>query len=259
MGDQPFSPSHNLTLLAAIAWGLHDAKGRKEFSNFGTDAERRQARVLDSLAYLLVSREANQVIAVGLRLRSDESGLEVLVAENEDPLEATLNHLTYIIRCLREIYAELPVQDKLRITSFYPSDTESSFERKSIRLECAIIKHSRAKLSQRFRKYSRYMHFIETAEDVCGLPAAQRADITNDEERRYLHALQTSEQCSREDVETQVKVIQSFLAISELDEFSDADADDVRILLHRMTAWKEKVQRSNSYRRQWDAYTACKR
>ncbi|KZV67794.1 hypothetical protein PENSPDRAFT_754680 [Peniophora sp. CONT] len=242
---------HDINVLSIIARGLNEINGipgRKEFSTFGYEAERRQARVLDSLAYLLVSRE-KQLVAVGLRLRDGGSGLELLVNEDGDALETTLDHLKDIVRRLREIHAELPLDDRpSRISWTYPSDTESCFERKVVRIECAVIKHSWQRLLRRFRKRSQYIDFMNTARDVCGLPAAERTDITSEGDRDRLHALQTSKSPSRDDVENQLQAIESFVAISELPEFGDTQADDVRVLLHILNTWKEMVQRNNSYR-----------
>ncbi|VDB85178.1 unnamed protein product [Peniophora sp. CBMAI 1063] len=253
MGDAPSSPTHDLTLLSIIAQGLSSSKGRKEFSTFGSDLDRRQARVLDSLAYLLVSREEKQVVAVGLRLRDEGPGLELLVSDSGDCLQATLTHSIHIVRRLRDIHLALPLQDKpSRIDTLPTSDPDSYLGRLIIDLERAIIEHSRIKLLHRFRKHSRYRHFLDTARDVYGLPVAARADITDDIERAHLRTLQTSELFPRDEFESQLRVI------GLLGNNCDVTVDGLRLLLHSMAGWKERIQRINSYRRSWDAYTSCR-
>ncbi|KAJ7785873.1 hypothetical protein B0H16DRAFT_1205380, partial [Mycena metata] len=89
--------------LAFVARGLDEATGNQRRGDaFDKHIEGRQAHVLDSLAYVLVSQPRAQVVAVAAELRQD--GVGILVAENRPPLPTISLHLNKLFKTLKQIH-----------------------------------------------------------------------------------------------------------------------------------------------------------
>ncbi|KAJ6573842.1 hypothetical protein DFH09DRAFT_830397, partial [Mycena vulgaris] len=199
--------------LAFVARGLDKANSAgqrrtKSQSSLEDDLHlvQRQAVVLDSLAYVLVQKE-NQVVAIGVQLLQnadpDKCGTVILVAENRAPLPSAVEHLRDIFERLHRIRSQQPLLmpggKRVPVGPPIPSATDSDFERGPLDLEVAILIYSWKQVKHRVMKHDRHLDFIETANDVCDLPAQERIDL-DDDEREFLRRLQSSPDLDRDQI-----------------------------------------------------------
>ncbi|KAJ7693973.1 hypothetical protein B0H17DRAFT_846655, partial [Mycena rosella] len=177
--------------LAFVARGLDETalqqRQGKAQSSIDETLIQRGAATLDSLAYVLVSRPQNQVVAVGARVLEsavpDEPGIIIFATENQTPVPGLIEHLQNIFTRLQRVHALLPPQPTenrrfpLLIAAFLPSSTKSDFERELINLELSILVHAWKTVQRRFQKEDRHLRFLATARDICGPPAQSLADL----------------------------------------------------------------------------------
>ncbi|KAJ7467142.1 hypothetical protein FB451DRAFT_1178374 [Mycena latifolia] len=185
--------------LAFVARGLdeaNDAARRNEADAVTVDPLiRRQADILDSLAYVLVGQETGQVVAVAGQIQQTNDGAKVLllVAENRPVLPGVIPHIRDIFQRLQRIRAALPPNLKANMGSpRYISDkTGSTFERELLGLEISILAYSEPKLKQRITKNFRVQNFTRAVEDICG-PPAQDMEGLDETQKEILARLQSS-------------------------------------------------------------------
>ncbi|KZV62677.1 hypothetical protein PENSPDRAFT_758539 [Peniophora sp. CONT] len=256
-----FEPESDPDYLAIISRGFDETSSSTSRESFEVSKPKpivkRQAGVLNSLAYLLLSRAQKQVVAIGVRhcTINGQAGFEYLIAENSNTPETATVHLENIFEKLREVKA-LRTENggSPRIPTIFTSDTRSPLELKVIDFEKMVVRYSWAKLKQRIKKNSRHMNFLNTAHDVCGPSAEKHDGFADDDERDLLHSLQRPDGAWLDNVRTQLETIESLVELSEQDALSDTDADDVRIFLHHTVGWKEKLVESGRSVT-WNKYT----
>ncbi|KAJ7497774.1 hypothetical protein FB451DRAFT_1212701 [Mycena latifolia] len=189
--------------LAFIARGLdkaNDPHQRRESKSTITDSLLlRQAAVLDSLAYICVSKAEKQVIAIGVEsLPTPGPSIRIHVAENRFPLPDVVSHLQDVFSRLHQIHALQPPLEAHGKGSPkippYIAGPSTDFERGLVDLECVIIKHSWAKTRQRAMNGSRSINFLNTLADVIGLPSHERLNDLDEHERTLLGKLQAGRQ-----------------------------------------------------------------
>lgn len=101
------------------------------------------------------------------------------------------------------------------------------------------------------------MHFLTIAREVCGTPAAERDDLSENE-RMCLEHMQTAEGISMPllDLRTFIKGVETLARLSEQDTLSDTDVVDVRLYLSAAMMWETALEKSDMYPT-WDLYMKC--
>ncbi|KAG5644807.1 hypothetical protein DXG03_007629 [Asterophora parasitica] len=195
-------------VLAFVLLGLYESMGRltrKRGERRNTlnpnDTKRRQALILDSLAYLLVS-QPHQTVAVGAQLPPISGGsCRILVAENMATVhEEVVSHLCAMLNQLRrarEAYLEkgsassnsaaILVQSRENTAA----DTKDPLNKELRALERLIFRYSWPRFRRQFMKKSRTTNFLRLLEDFEGAPAEERADL-DEKGRSLLGQLQTN-------------------------------------------------------------------
>ena len=116
---------------------------KRRFTPRLSSLEKRQGRVLDSLAHLLVSRAEKQVIAIGT-VKNDH-GYDLLVAENgATPAPDTVAHLENIVSQVQKIHQA--AQNVPGVAPRVPNYIEieagaTDFEREVIELDIMTLRH----------------------------------------------------------------------------------------------------------------------
>ncbi|KAJ7706881.1 hypothetical protein B0H17DRAFT_1001319 [Mycena rosella] len=249
--------------LAIVARGL----AKQEDTRRAPDAaDQRRARVLDSVAHILVSH-ARQVVAVGALLNEpgSEGGVVLLVAEN-NTLQTTTTHLQAVLDRLRDIRAQEPdPAASLFIPSYIDDNSPLPLKDRLVELETFILAYSWPRLSNRFFKGSRADNFVNTAEDVCGPPADNRLDLS-EEARRYLRVLQAYSEPIK-DVEVYmvaVKELSKLMAASTLEEEEEkssrvaAAAKASRRYLYAIRGFLGVLDKNTIFHTAWDSYTLAR-
>ncbi|KAJ6585025.1 hypothetical protein B0H19DRAFT_1107728 [Mycena capillaripes] len=110
--------SDRADFLAFVAHGLGEANNFvQRHTATINEIVKRQAAVLDSLAYLMVS-EQNQVVAVGVQLvEENRSGITIFVAENRTSLPELKLHQSFmwkrsLLACSKSTYGARPALQK---------------------------------------------------------------------------------------------------------------------------------------------------
>ncbi|KAJ7507027.1 hypothetical protein B0H11DRAFT_188973 [Mycena galericulata] len=214
---------------------------------------KRQGAVLDSLAFISVSQAQNQAVAVGAQLlQGPDRCMIILVADNRPVFPGLIEHLQDIFDRLQRIHAERPEREFGPIKPYISYSTSSPFERELLALEVAILKYSWDKLKHRFTKNSRHLNFIQTADDVCGLPAQERTD-RDQRERELLERLQGSADLQKDEIKMMAERTAD-LADALAHPADDQEALVVRALLHRLLLC-EKDLRGKEIIYTWNLYT----
>ncbi|KAJ7497681.1 hypothetical protein FB451DRAFT_1386902 [Mycena latifolia] len=250
--------------LAFLAHGLDEAQDRtqrRDAQSFLDDRLlKRQAAILDSLAYISVSREQSQVVAVGAVLLDDGNGIQILVAENQPLQRALLDYIRDVFHRLSRISAERPVaqgEGSPPVSRFIPAvKATSGFERGLVDLEIVIILHCWKKLRQRATKNLKQNNFMLTADDICGDPAQERTDL-DETERDLLVRLQTYAGIDHANLKRLADNIQLLVAL--LSQVPDETrAKGVRACLEDLLTARRPLQQQNDFFVLWNSYTRCR-
>jgi len=163
-----------------------------------------QARVLDSLAYILVSQAEKDVVAVGVVVTNSGSSqpgdsdsdtgsgsgserspptIEVLVANNNVIGENTCKYLENVLESLREIRKANPgIKGSSRLpTGAILMDTTETHGKLFVKLELSILERVWPKLRQRYKKSNRDTTFLDVLKYIQGdCACTTRMDIPED-------------------------------------------------------------------------------
>ena len=209
------SVPRNPNFLAIIFHGIEDPADSGNHQVYEPPEDdlltHRQARVLDSLAYILVSQARKDVVAVGVVLTDlglphadsdSDSGsersppaIEILVANNNLIEESTCEYLETILESLRGIRKANPgIKGSPRLpTGAILMNTTKTHEKLLVDLELSILGRVWPKLHQRYKKTHRDTTFLGVLEYIQGDRASTRMDILEDL-RLVLSDLQSSKE-----------------------------------------------------------------
>ncbi|KAJ7485166.1 hypothetical protein B0H11DRAFT_1152710 [Mycena galericulata] len=269
MSDAIQTPDRRLDLnyLALVARGLDEANHvpKRRTTAQSTIEEtlvRRQAAVLDSLAWISVSQAQKQVVAFGAQLRSDSvGGVIILVAENGPPVAGLVPHVRDMFARLQKIYEHRPPAPEgkrsWRIPPYIPADSASTFDSELVDLELTILKYSWDKLRQRVTKNTRHKNFIETVNDICGPPANERATDRDEAERRHLAFLQNHPGVNPEEIRSMALRIEGLAAVLNHGA-TDEHAKSVRSFLHSLLVGRRRltsIVEHEAVFHAWNTYT----
>ncbi|KAJ7683978.1 hypothetical protein B0H17DRAFT_1073158 [Mycena rosella] len=198
---------------------------------------------------LSVGRIFSTPVAVGAQVLqgADPHSREflVLVTENNTPVPLKLvYHLRTVFDRLRGIRAIRPKDKRasMLIDPGIPSVSSDPFDRELVDLEVIVLTHSWEKLKHWVLKQSKYLNFLSTASDVCGMPAQQRTD-RDTEERECLGQLQTL--LDRGHVERLVQCVEDLVNALVLNPSVD-DVVSVRPVLQFVTDQLVKMKRNTN-------------
>ncbi|KZV62034.1 hypothetical protein PENSPDRAFT_739566 [Peniophora sp. CONT] len=203
MADPPPSSSLHTTNpdhLVAILQGfinVNTPKRRRESEGRHLKSlERRGGKILDSLAYVMVSDKDKQVVAVGAFADGKGDRMRLVVSENGRTEDKTQAHLVEILGRLRKLslaYADKTGSTPLDTFVFETPDAPQFTEPESqlVALEGLILHYAWKKNAQRFWKRSQHLEFIEVAADVLGKPASERVGERTPTELGLLRTLQS--------------------------------------------------------------------
>ncbi|KAJ6591069.1 hypothetical protein DFH09DRAFT_1138481 [Mycena vulgaris] len=251
--------------LAILARGLTDANDqskREEAKRIDDPLIKRRARVLDSLAYILVSHPQRQVVAVGAVLDGPGTAL-LLVAEN-DPLPETPEHLEDVVERLRDIRRLEPNLTGSSLPAYLEGTSE--VEQKIVELEELVLDHVWDKLSQRFTKDSRHENFLATATAVCGAPASERMDLSVDE-RRNLARIQVFTDLMQDEggvplLLNAVTCLARVVAVGRTTKRRSVERKYLmtvaRPCLYAMANFLRPLEKNGLFRAVWDEFTRCR-
>lgn len=156
--------------------------------------EQRQAKLLDSLAFLLVKNPQKQVIAVGGRPPTGyQEKPHIIIAENRPVLQDVKDHVAYLISQLTQIRTsyqktftnDLSSSPKLFVESRQAASKPQPKEMQTIDLELlelerGIIRYCWNRICARYTKNGRDANFRMLVKDVMG-PAADEQQAIVDE------------------------------------------------------------------------------
>jgi hypothetical protein len=207
---------------------------------------------------VLVSEPENQVVAVGAQLLPGNTNtpVRILVAENHTVFPKVKKHLNDIFTRLQRIHATQPQRDGFYHVQIFIEAPDTPHQSELVGLELAILKYSWAKLRHRFTKNQWHQNIITTVDDICGSPADQRADLSEDE-RQLLNRLQTSPDLDRkqlEDLSIDVELLESVLSGSD----DDHSIARVRLHLHAMLAGKPALEKKSMFLQVWNLFIQSK-
>ncbi|VDB97603.1 unnamed protein product [Peniophora sp. CBMAI 1063] len=266
---QEWAPERCPDYLSVIA-GAFDSFNKQE-KQISKDADatfkaakplvQHQARVLDSLAHLLVSEPEGQRIVIGAEKGAAEPAFKLLVAEEpmppeDSPMTTTAAHLRVLLLRLwmiRSLWVDRkgpPANPDMT----YASHPDDPFESAVVELEIIVLRYSWPNLAHRILAGSQNTHFMDTAADVCGTPALKREDISN-EERELLASLQELPLSNGAlGVQTQLDNIKMLSRFAKEDATpSDADLRKVRFALVIANLWRIRLSKSGK-QQAWDDY-----
>ncbi|KAJ7223177.1 hypothetical protein GGX14DRAFT_657548 [Mycena pura] len=194
--------SISVDVLALVARGLHESNGKEERNTVMstlTGVLKRQARILDALAYISVSCAENQVVAVGIQTFPERTVIHV--AENGRLAPETLDYLKDLFRRLQILHERRPDQQRSqRAPAYVRSHTTDPFEQELVHFEQKILLFCWNKQKQRLTKNARAANLRKIVDEVCGTPAAQRTDLS-EPEAECLGSLQASAEFDRVQLE----------------------------------------------------------
>lgn len=163
------NPDH----LTFIAYAFDDFNNGRNDITIEDEKLSSASRFLDSLAHLAVFK-SNQVVAVGADLK--DSGVDIVVAENNEVEPQVTQHLQYIMNALFDIRQ---VYNEENLTAMTPSTSGTQRLLKSLgfikvndtrpvpsllrQLELSILRHSFPTISARIRKGGCYRNFMKRA------------------------------------------------------------------------------------------------
>ena len=233
---------------------------------------RRQARILDSLAYILVSQARKDVVAVGVivtnsgspRVDDPDSGsehssstIEVLIANNGVIGDDAREYLESVLKSLQEIRKANPgIQGSQRLgLDAILADTTETHEKMLVNLELSILERVWPKLRQRFQKSHRDATFLQIVEYIRGPRARDRMDIPEDL-RVILHDLQSSQELLYQadvDMGERMGFLQQLLKL-----FPTSEAGDfTRRILHEVHKWTQTLGKHPEFIRNWNDFASC--
>jgi len=234
---------------------------------------RRQARILDSLAYILVSQAKKDVVAVGVivtnsdppRASSDPdsgsehspSAIEVLIANNGIIGDDAREYLETVLKSLQEIRKASPgIQGSPRLgLDAILTDTTETHEKLLVNLELSILERVWPKLGQRFGKSHRDTTFLQVVEYIRGTRAGDLTDIPEGI-RVVLRDLQSSQELLDQagvDMGEGVGFLQKLLKMSPTSQAGDF----TRRLLHEVHKWTQTLGKHPEFIRNWNDFTSC--
>jgi hypothetical protein len=252
-------PNYLSFISRSLDEASNEGRTRKAHVSISDNLTLRQAHVLDSLAYVLVSEPENQVVAVGAQLLPGNTNtpVRILVAENHTVFPEVKKHLNDIFTRLQRIHATQPQRDGSYHVQIFIEVPDTPHQSELVGLELAILKYSWAKLRHRFTKNQWHRNIITTVDDICGSPADQRVDL-NEDERQLLNRLQMSPDLDRkqlEDLSLDVELIESVLSGSADDHHGVAR---VRLHLHAMLAGKPALEKKSMFLQVWNLFIQSK-
>ena len=232
---------------------------------------RRQARILDSLAYILVSQAKKDVVAVGVivtnsgspRIDDPDSGsehpssVEVLIANNGVIGDGAREYLESVLKALQEIRKANPgIQGSPRLgLDAILADTTETHEKMLVNLELSILERVWPKLRQRFQKSHRDATFLQVVEHIQGADASDRMDIPENL-RVILRRLQSSQELLYQadvDMGERMKFLQYLLKMSPTSEAGDV----ARRILHEVHKWTQTLGTHPEFIRNWNDFASC--
>jgi hypothetical protein len=250
--------SFSVDLLAFVARGLHETNGEEERNTVMsslTGVLKRQARILDALAYISVSLAQGQVIAVGIQTLPNN--IVIYVAENGRLAPNILDHLEDLFHRLQKLHELRPnTQGSHLVPTYVLSVTTDPFERELIQFEQKILQFCWKKQKQRVMKSCRPSNFLSIVDEVCGTPAAQRTDLSKIE-KECLSGLQASPELDREQLEELGQLIGDLVTTLALPATSPG-ALQLRSFLAAIMAICESFRQKVEFVLLWNRYTQCK-
>ncbi|KAJ7223181.1 hypothetical protein GGX14DRAFT_352350 [Mycena pura] len=175
--------SFSADVLAFVARGLHESNGKEERNTATTTLTgvlKRQARILDALAYISVSFAEKHVVAVGMQTFPEKT--VIYVAENGRLDPKILDYLKDLFRRLQILHERRPNQQRSQLVPDYVhSRTTDPFEQELVHFEQKILQFCWNKQKKRLTKNARATNFMDIVGEVCGTPAVQRTDLSKSE------------------------------------------------------------------------------
>jgi hypothetical protein len=250
--------SFSVDVLAFVARSLHETNGKEERNTVMsslTGSLKRQARILDALAYISVSFAKGQVVAAGIQTFPDN--IVIHVAENGRLDPEILPYLKDLFRRLQILHERRPNQQGSHpVPTYVKSHTTDPFEQELVQFEREILQFCWKKQKQRLMKSSRATNVLKIADEVCGTPAAQRTDLSKIE-KECLGRLQASPEFDRGQLEKLGRVIGNLVTTLALPPTSTG-ALQLRTFLTAIADIYENFRQKVEFVLLWNRYTQCK-
>ncbi|KAJ7223179.1 hypothetical protein GGX14DRAFT_657560, partial [Mycena pura] len=247
--------SFSVDVLAFVACGLHKSNDKEEINTVMstlTGVLKRQARILDALAYISVSFAEKQVVAVGMQIFPEKTVIHV--AENGGLAPEILPYLKDLFRRLQILHERRPNQQRSQVVPDYVDfRTTDPFEQELVEFEQEILQFCWNKQKQRLMKNSRATNLMNIVDEVCGTPAAQRTDLS-EVETECLAGLQASPEFDRVQLEELGRTIGDLVTTLALPPTSTG-ALQLRTFLAAIADICENFRQKVEFVLLWNGYT----